>query len=144
MDSSILRLLGSKDSARQWIHALHQYLALHDDLHAFSTAKWTRILSVLSPFLPRMEKCAPPMLQLSVLVCAARTWKLQIASTRFTWLAPCDDGGRSVRHFFGLLFGVEACQSISMTSGHTHPILEHASQTTTTTQVSTRAFPFFA
>ena len=51
------------------------------------------------------------MLQLSVLVCAARTWKLQIASTRFTSLAPCVMMVAAA--FFGLLFGVEACQTIS-------------------------------
>ena len=41
---------------------------------------------VQSPFSHRMEKCAQPMLQLSVLVCAARTW-FEITSTWFTWLA---------------------------------------------------------
>ena len=71
--------------ARQWIHVLHQCLALLDDLHTFSKLKWTRS--------------------------TARTWKtghyfyeLHVAETR-------EDGQHFSLFraaFFGLLFGIEA------------------------------------
>ena len=40
----ILRLFVRNAWNRQWIHALHQYLALLDEFCTFSTVEWTRIL----------------------------------------------------------------------------------------------------
>ena len=51
------------------------------ELRIFSTLSWTRILKYFSPFSRRMEKCAQPMLQLAVPLCAARTWNWETLLT---------------------------------------------------------------
>ena len=87
--------------ARLWIHVLHQYFALLDDLHTFSTVKWTRI-----------QRCSVSVLTWNGEVCAAdasalspgmgvRTWKTGHTST------PCK------------LVSVTHC-SVVVLCGHTH------------------------
>ena len=46
-------LLVRKDLVRQWIHVLHQYLALLDDWHLFSTVKWSLSLKCFFSVLTR-------------------------------------------------------------------------------------------
>ena len=63
------------------------------------------------PFSRRMEKCAQPMLPFSVLVCAARTWKFEIMSIRFTWLAVCVMMGGACQ-----CAGTGPCELVSVTT----------------------------
>ena len=59
----MLPFFGAQCLARQWLHVLHQYGTLLDELHTFSTLLWTRILRFGSLFLRRTEKCAQSMPQ---------------------------------------------------------------------------------
>ena len=73
--------------ARHWIHVLHQYLALLDEVCTLSTVKWTRILRVFSlrshaEWRSVLSRCF-----------SSQSWyasshleNLEITSTRFTWL----------------------------------------------------------
>ena len=69
---------------RQWIHVLHQYFALLDELNSFSTLRQTRILKCCSPFCRRTEKRAQSMLLVAVLLRAVHLEKLDTTFTSFT------------------------------------------------------------
>ena len=98
------RFFGGQCLARQWIHVLHQYLALLDEFCTCSTVKWTRILRCQSPFSRRVEKCAQPMLQLSVLVCELALGNPDITSEVHV-AGMCDDG----EHFFAAFWQHSSC-----------------------------------
>ena len=55
-DSAVIR---APRLARQWIHVLHQYVALLDELYVDVDSN----PEVFSSFTRRMEKCAQPMPQ---------------------------------------------------------------------------------
>ena len=91
----------------------------------------------MSPFSRRMEKCAQPMLQLSVLVCELALGNPDITSEGLV-AGMRDDGEQFFRCFLAAIFGLHrqglkpmVYQFISTDCGHTHPVSELASKTTT-------------
>ena len=121
------------------------YLFCDSTLVAVDELRTISTLRRCSPFCCRTEKRAQSMLVVAVLLCAVRTWKTGSTFLSFTWLSCVMTDRvfrRSVRHFSASSLELRplvtgSCQFISTSCGHTHPVSEHASETTTTTTTPT-------
>ena len=127
---------------RQWIHVLRQYVGGYGRIsHTFSSLRQNRILKCCFPSVA--ERRSVP----------SRCFWLQFCSAQFA-LGKLEvllelhvaDTGDDGQHFFAAQCGIfsassselrpvvtGSCQFISTSCGHTHPVSEHASETTTTT-----------
>ena len=72
--------------ARQWIHVLRQYLAPLDDLHTFSTVKWTRSLNLFFSVLTQNGEVCSVDASVFSLVAQLALGKLDTTFTSFAWL----------------------------------------------------------